>query len=428
MKTILKFMFAVFVLAAGAFFVFELPAISVDVPTNRQTRRMMTARRKGVEAEVNLSKRRSWFAASDIVYGFQDLASLKTTRIQEIGIQETMMRVQQWNAEINRVFDAIFSTFTVRDERWNINPIMKYHIPSAVRAQYVDEYGVAKPQIEEGYTTVGLPLWRYELANGLSFEALAKITVEEYNRRLLRIERGDRQEAIRQFLWAIFNNANYTFASTEDALPDIPVKAGANGDSEKYVLRSQAAPATAQHYLGQAAAIDDTNDPFPALKTLLTSYVGTSVNDRIVTFVGDATTAASITALPGFHRIDRTKFTKWGDNVSLTDMAADTYIGMGEEVLGEHEEGIIVVRWQSIPANYLVSINLDAPEPIGIREDASPSLRGLFNISAVEESGNLLLSRFRRKIGFAPVNRTGFAVTLIGNASYSIPATVVQPG
>lgn len=368
-------------------------------------------------------------AASALVYGFQDLEQLKAQRIQEIGIQETSERIALWQAEVNRVFDAIMGTFTVRDERWNLNPIMKYNLPTAVRAQYVDEWGVAKPQIEEGYTQVGLPLWRYELAKAISFEALQKITVEEFSRRLLSVERGDRQEAIRQFLWAIFNNVNYTFASTEDNFPDIPVKAGANNDSELYVLRSNDAPATADHYVAQANRISDTDDPFPGIKTKLTSYAGTSVNDRIVTFVGDTDTAAEITDdLSGFHSVGRTKFTKWGDQVSFVDPAADTYIGMGEEVLGEYQNGIIVVRWQSIPDNYLVSINLDAPPPVGIREDTALSLRGLFNINATENSGNMLLSRYRRKIGMAPVNRTGFMVNRIGNGSYAIPSGIVQPG
>jgi len=389
---------------------------------------LRTARRSTLEQSVNLSKRRTWHAASALVYGFQDLESLKNTRVQEIGITETMERIGQWNGEVNRVFDAIFSTFTVRDERWNINPIMKYHIPTAVRPQYVDEYGVAKPQLEESSQQVGLPLWRYELAHGTSFEALAKITVEEFSRKLMRIERGDRKEAIRQFLWALFNNSNYTFSSVEDSLPDIPVKCLANTDGQLYILRSDAAPAEAEHYTAQAGAISDTADPFPGIKTLLTSYVGSSVNDRIVTFVGDSTNAAAINDLSGFHRVDRTKFTKWGDTVSLVEPSADTYIGMGEEVLGEHEEGILVVRWQSIPANYLVSINMDAPPPVGIREDASPALRGLFNINALEQSGNLLLSRYRRKIGMAPVNRTAASVRRIGNPSYAVPSSVTQPG
>lgn len=367
-------------------------------------------------------------AASDLVYGFQDLEQLKAQSIQEIGIQETAERIALWNAEVNRVFDAIFGTFTVRNEAWNKMPIMRYKLPSAAAAQYVDEFGVATPTIEEGYTQVGLPLWRYELAKGISYEALQKISVEEYSRRLLSIERGDRQEAIRQFLWAIFNDTNYTFSSTEDNFPDIPVKAGANGDTELYVLRSDADPATAGHYIAQSSAIDNTHDPFPTIKDTLTAYAGTSVSDRIVTFVGDSTTAGTILDLSGFHAIDRTRYTKWGDNVSLVDPSADTYIGMGEEVLGEHERGIVVVRWQRIPANYLVSINLDAPAPIGIREDVAPSLRGLFNINATEQSGNLLLSRYRRKIGMAPVNRTGFMVTRVGNGSYAVPSSIIQPG
>lgn len=430
MKTIRNFLLMIVVLIAGAFLVFQPPTIMVPLETNRKTRRALrsAARRQNAEGAVSLFKRRSWFAPSDLVYGFTDLEQLKGQRIQDIGIQETLERVGMWQAEVNRVFDAIMGTFTVRNEEWNINPIMKYQLPTAVRAQYGDENMVAKPGIEEGSTQVGLPLWRYELAHGLSFEAMMKIKVGEFSRKLLRIERGDRQEGIRQFKWAIFNNVSYTFVSTEENLPDIPVKAGANGDSEKYVLRSDEAPTTANHYSYQATTIDDDHDPFPGIKAELTQYAGTSVNDRIVTFVGDTGTADDIKALAGFHRVDRTKFTSWGDNVSLVDPDADTYIGMGEEVLGEHEEGIIVVRWQSLPAGYLVNFNLDAPAPVGIREDTAMELRGLFNINSVENAGNLLLSRWRRKIGMAPVNRTAFSVRQINNGSYTIPASIVMPG
>lgn len=364
-----------------------------------------------------------------LVYGLHDLETQKEQRIEQIGTVEMSDRIMRWQEEVNRVFNAIMGTFAVRNPQWNVNPITRILTPSAAKAQFVDEFGVAKPRIEKGYFEQGLPLFRYEDSVAFSYEALMKATVAEYSRELMRIERADMAAAMHLFWFAVYYATNWTHVSTEDAIPDVPVKAAANNDGDLYVIRGQNAPTAANHYIGQAAAISDAADPFPTIKDTLTQYGGTSSNDRIVTYVGDATNVANIKNLSGFFRVDRTNAITWGNQVSLVDPSADVFLGMGDEVLGEHEEGVVVVRKRDLPSGYLASFNLDAEPPMGIREDESPALRGLFEIDASENSGNTLLRRFRRKIGFAPVNRTGFMVTRIGNASYAAPSPYdVIPG
>lgn len=364
-----------------------------------------------------------------LVYGMHDLETRKEMLVQEIGIIEMTDRLMMWQGEVNRVFNAIMGTFTQRNEQWNTTPIQRIQTPSVARAQFVDEFGVAKPRVEKGYFEQGLPMFRYEDALSFSYEALRKVTVEQYSRELARVERADMTAAMHLFWFAVFYNTNWTHVSTEDTLPNIPVKAGANNDGDLYIIRGEDAPTAADHYVGQAGAISDAADPFPNIKDTLTRYAGTSANDRVVSFVGDATNVTNIKNLSGFHRVDRTQFTRWGDDVSLVDPNADTFLGMGDEVLGEHEEGVLVVRKRDLPSGYIASFNIDADPPMGIREDATPTLRGLFNINSVENSGNTLLSRWRRKIGFAPVNRTGFMVNEIADASYDVPAPYdVIPG
>lgn len=364
-----------------------------------------------------------------LVYGLHDLETQKEMRIEQVGTMEMTERLAVWTAEVNRVFNAIMGTFARRNPAWNINPITRIQLPSVARAQFVDEYGVAKPRIEKGYFEQGLPLFRYEDAVGFSYEGLQRATVAEYSRELARIERADMTAAMHLFWFSVFYPTNWTHASTEDNVPNVPVKAAANSDEDRYIVRGEDDPQQVTHYVAQAGAISDAADPFPTIKETLTRYAGTSSSDRVVTFVGDATNANLIKELSGFHRVDRTQYTTWGNTVSLVDPSADTFLGMGDEVLGEHEEGVVVVRKRDLPANYLVSFNLDAEAPIGIREDATPSLQGLFNIDAIENSGNTLLRRFRRKIGFAPVNRTGFMVTRVGNGVYAAPSPYdVIPG
>lgn len=364
-----------------------------------------------------------------LVYGLHDLEGLKAQRVQQIGIVEMNDRLMTWQAEVNRVYDALMSTFTVRNESWNTTPITRIKSAAVGKAQFGDEFLVAKPQKRTGYFEQGLPLFRYEAAVGFTFEGLQKITVEEYSEELMRIEQVDMNTSMFLFWFSVFYNTNWTHVSTEDNIPDVPVKAGANNDGDLYIVRGEDDPIAANHYTAQAAAISDSADPFPNIKETLTKYAGASANDRIVSYVGDATNVTNIKDLSAFHRVDRTSFTTFGDNVSLVDPSADTFIGMGDEVLGEHEEGVLVVRKRDLPANYIASFNLDAAPPIGIREDSVEGLRGLFNIDAIENTGNTLLRRYRRKIGFAPVNRTGFMVTRIGDASYAAPAPYdVIPG
>jgi len=359
---------------------------------------------------------------STLVYGLHDLETIKDERVEQVGISEWNDRITEWNAEHNRVFNAIMGTFTQRDPSWNTTPIMKYYTPAASKMQPVDEHGVAKPMREKGSYQIGLPMWRREASIGLSYEAMKKITIAEMSRQLQMVERADLHTHIELFLFSLFYEENWTFVSTEDNLPDIPVKALANGDAITYTVRgNDTAPQTADHYVASASDIA-TSDPFPNIKDTLTKYAGTSANDRIVSFVGGTTNINQIKALDGFYRTDRTQFTDWGDNVSLVDPSADTFIGMGDEVLGEHEEGVLVVRWRKLPANYILSFNLDAEAPIGIREDSTPSLQGLFPIDAIENSGNTILNRFRRKIGFAPVNRTAAMVNYVGvSGTYAEP-------
>ena len=364
-----------------------------------------------------------------LVYGLHDLETQASEKIQSIGMTELRERLDMWNGEVSRVYNAIFGMFTRRDPQWNVNPQTRVRLANRAKAQFVDENGVAKPQYQKGYVDQGFPLWRYELAMGFTFEAMQKATVQEYSDELMRIMNGDMAASMDLFWFTVFYGTNWTYASTEDEFPDISVKAFANSDTETYIVRGQNDPQTATHYKAQAAAISDAADPFPADKDTMTSYAGTTANDRIVCFVGDATNVENIRNLSGFFPIDRSQNITWSANVSLTDPGADIFLGMGDTVLGEHEDGITIVRKRDLPANYLVYFNLDAPEPIGIREDSDPALQGLFNINAVENAGNTLLSRYRRKIGFAPVNRTGVLVRRIGNASYAAPSPYdVIPG
>src|SRR5262245_42620496 len=98
--------------------------------------RVRTAQSQHVAPSLRM--RRAWMAnqTAQLVYGFHDLETQKNRRIQEIGITEVRDRLDMYMAEVNRVFDAIMGTFTVRKEDWNVNPITRITSAVASRAQF----------------------------------------------------------------------------------------------------------------------------------------------------------------------------------------------------------------------------------------------------------------------------------------------------
>lgn len=354
------------------------------------------------------------------LYGFNDLQTLSDMRISEVGEQEIFARTAEATAEFNRQANEVMGNFVQMDERFNTMPIMKIHQPASRTLQPVDELGSARPTRESLSYQVGLPLLRAEDAMGLSYEARQKITVAEYVRQLEGIYRSDMDWNMRNFLHSIFDNVGWTFDSEDDNFPSIPVKGLANADAVTYLQKGSNVLATADHYLAQAASIaDGSADPFPTIYETLTRYV--TSGRRVVCFVPSAL-VSTIRALSDFYELPKTRYVDYGMDTTLTNGSAMSETFMGDDVLGEHGAGVLIVRWRRLPATHMVAFDLDAAPAVGVREDETPSLRGLFLIPGMSEDGKRFVEYYRRKRGFGIVNRTAALVQQIGSGTYSIPA------
>lgn len=377
--------------------------------------RFQSIRRPGAEEGVNLSKRRAWFA-NEVAYGFSQSRHLFKERVTTIGVNAVNNLILASNEEHDRQLRELLDALVTTDERINTSPSVRYYLPSGGTHQPVDEMGVADPTRETGYYQVGYPIFRGESAFGVSFEAVQKATLEEINREVLAVQRKDARWMIDRILFALFYNQAWTFE--DDEYDTLTVQPLANGDSVKYPIAGKKDLETDNHYQAQADAIADAHDPFPAIYDELDEHPSSS--GMYVSFV-PSNLVSAIEGLGNFNPRYQSRFTRRGADVTEVMESADAMVSFGDKVLGEHDAGVLVVRWRSMPSNYILTVDVGTDSVLRMREDSAETLRGLININAVENSGNTLLRRFRRKAGFGAANRVGAVVTRIGDGSYAPP-------
>jgi hypothetical protein len=349
-------------------------------------------------------------------YGFHTVRSLWDQRVTEVGIERVNELVQLSSGEHSRQLDALLSNVATADPTLNTSPIRRYTLPSSGELQPVDELGVADPRRSEGYYQQAWPLMRGEDAYARSYEAAQKLTVGELNNELLRVQRADANWNITRMLFALMHETTWTQEDKE--FGTLTVKPLANGDTDTYEVTGQSALQTDDHYLAQANAISDSDDPFPTIYDELDEHTVNS--GPYVCFVPSGLRTA-IQGLAEFTPRYQTTTVEFGDNEDLAGLGIDGFQLFGDRVLGEHNEGVIIVQWRRLPANYMVALNLGSPV-MRYRQESVASLQGLFQIEATTNSGNVLLNRFRRIRGYAPANRVGAVVMRIGNASYASPS------
>jgi hypothetical protein len=360
-------------------------------------------------------------AESDLIYGLHDLEEYRDYTLAEIGIVEINERIEQFQAAQNAALNLMTAVFAQSNQRWNESPINKYTMPVTMDMQPVDEDGVAKPVRGGASYQIGLPLYRREFAIGQTWEASKVATVAQLNEDLRNLRNADIYSTTMMMFRALFPATGFTFYSTEENMPEeIPVLPLANGDSQTYPLPNGQTQ-TADHYTAQAAGVADASDPFPTIYSRLAAYTPAGVaRPRIVSFFNGDTLAAEIRALADFVPVSNARYIQPGmGDVELSD-AIFNDIFFGDEVLGEHTSGVTVVRWRTLPVDYIFSVNLDR-RPLGRREDPSAALRGLFSTSSADRYGNELLTRFRRKQGFGVVDRLGAEILRVRNGTYATP-------
>lgn len=249
------------------------------------------------------------------------------------------------------------------------------------------------------------------------------MTVADLNRITLNMMTKDARWMRRSILSALFTNVAYTFTDPQyGALTVQPL--AITSDSVTYV-KTNGDAATDEHFYAQAAAIDNSNDPFDDWYTELNehpnnsgpyvAYIPTNIKNDVMNLAnfeparqGSISYGADITTAAAVVNMDAT-----GQNSALA--------GLGNNYLGYHNAGVHVVEWSSLPSGYGFAVARGGDPVLGMREHPEGELQGFF-AEPFDFDGNHMGIRFLRYAGFGCMNRVGVVSFRIGNGTWAIPS------
>lgn len=355
--------------------------------------------------------------ANAIAYGFHSLADVWAKRVTADIVPVVNAAIVASAAEHTRQMNALMASLATRTTEYKV----RYNLPGAGSLQPIDQWGNPVPVKEQESYDVAFPILGGGTAFGTNRVSRAYLTVEEVNNEVLNAQRRDADWMRRHILSAILNNSDWTFK--DDKAGNLTIKSLANGTADKFSFINGTV-ATDDHYKATASAIADGANPFPAIYEELAEHPENG--GRFVAFI-PSNLKATVTALTEFIEVDSPRVIV-GANSDRVAGGGEALVSFGHEYLGELKSSrISVVEWRNLPSNYILTLAVDAPQPIlAMREHTAPELQGLF-VENHSPDGNLAETRFIRYAGFGGWNRTAAVVQQIGNASYQIPTGYAAP-
>lgn len=358
------------------------------------------------------------------VYGFTELKDLYAQRIVTVDVRTLQQAISDAVQYSSEQLNAFMAEMVIRTTDHQI----RYQLPGAGTLQPLDEKGNPLPIVPGGVYDVAFPIQRAGTAWGNDRVSRAKMTVGDVARYTLDAALKDVDWNIRHFLAAVFTNASWTY--TDPAFGALTVQTLANSDAVTFV-RTDGTVSTDTHFFAQAAAIDDTHDPYGALYTALAHHPGNS--GPFVAYIPTNLVATTV-ALSAFAEVAdpdvvySTTNPLLGTevvNLNNNQYGAGSMLGMGTRVLGK-VDGMWIVEWSRLPDSYIVAHAKGASDVVAMREEPEPELQGFFP-EYFSPDGNLQETRMLRMAGFGVQNRIAAAVYRIGNGSYAIPTGYSAP-
>jgi hypothetical protein len=353
--------------------------------------------------------------ANAVLYGFENLSDRFSERVSDSLIPVINTAIERTMAEHNRQLDAFLALFADRTTDYS----RRYKTPVANRLQPMDENGRARPIRVAGYYDIAFPMQEGGTAWGQTYQASLKNTVQDVNNRLSGLLFGDIMWMRDHIFAALFANTSWTYTDEEHGA--LTVKGLANGDADTYMIQTGAqSGVTDTHYLAQANAIDDSNDPYGAIHDELVEHPENG--GKVIALIPTGLKAAT-KALTSFYPIS-------DPNIDAGPNAARLIGSMGAAVpgvqFGYHDDGVFLVEWPILPAGYIIAVTTDGDRPLAMREDTVSQLVG-FNRVAERNDYPYFESQYLRKAGFGAQNRVGAVVYRVGNGSYAVPTGYSSP-
>jgi hypothetical protein len=348
--------------------------------------------------------------------GIEDTDLILINQIgQQVVFEDTQAIINQHNVEVME-YERLFV------ERDTSEPKALYFLTIGGEMEKITNLTQPKAVKVGGKFNVAFPLeeWGAKIAGDRV--ALAYLSAAQYGRNIAAVLNADAKLRRREILRALFHNAPPAFK--DEVFGDLAVMPLANGDTQLYPPTVEADDATtANHYLTTnyaPATISNTNDPFPAPINLLESHFGlTATGSNIVTFMNVAQVPL-VKLLAKFVPIEN-RYERLGNQISVSMNLPDNLPGVP---IGTYDGLMPLIRWDRIPANYLLTIHLDAPPPLIRRGDRPGTGLGPPGLKLIQERVDEPLrdAWWSNRFGYGVGNRISCVVTYIATGTtYAVP-------
>lgn len=350
--------------------------------------------------------------ATQLAYGFVNLAHLATQRVTAAGVDTIYDAIRASAEEHNRNIGELLAAWaqpTVLHQE-------RYYLPGVGTLQPLDEHGHPLPIAEAGFVDVGYPIQSGGTAWGGNRISWPLMRVEDADRHTVESLKRDADWIRRHALAAVFDNVAWVFA--DKLFGNVTVQPLANADGTTYV-RVGGLSAVDNHYLNQAGGIADATNPFPTIYAELSEHA--SFVGPVVAYV-DSTNVAAVMGLTNFVPVDDPDIVR---GAGVDRLASQISRGLGDRVLGK-VDSCWVVEWRAMPANYIIAQDEGQGAFMAMREFDAADLQGL-QVKNINPDGNLPTIEYYRDAGFGVRNRIGAVVMLVSAGAYAIPAGFGAP-
>ena len=351
------------------------------------------------------------------IYSILGLQDTDRSYVNTIGQRVVFDAAQQY---LSMSTDDMMKAFAVFVEEETEGYKERYKLPGGGRMQRRGGVAASGAVKASGSWDVAFPLEDFgdQIAN--DDVSLAYMTLPELQRHLDTVVIRDINTMRYEMLRALLNSASRTFV--DPLYGSLTVQPAANGDSVLYppVLGTET-DATENHYLESGyltAAISNTNNPYITLRNELEEHFGTPTGfGNIAVFINSAQVPITET-LTDYDSVADINLAIGANSDVPTNLP-----NVPGRVVGRCE-GVWVVEWRWIPANYMVAIDLDAPAPLKVRVDPAETGLGTgLQLVSTSDAQPLQNSHYRHRFGVGVGNRLNAVVLELGNGgTYTVPS------
>lgn len=332
--------------------------------------------------------------------------------------------VARSSAEMNRLLSVFISRNTE-------DHTLRYKLPGNGYLQRRGPDGRVGAVKATGQWDVAFPLEDFGAQVVGNDVDMAYMTVAELDRHINTVVQQNVNSVRYEVLTALTGRSNGTFIDPLHG--SLTIRSLANTDGTLYppVIGSMT-DADDEHYLETnftAANISDTNDPWAGLGgnlvnivTELEEHFGIQAGSaEIVSFINQAE-VPEVGALADFEPVDIRQIQEGNQTASPVQVPTD----LPGVVIGRHRAGAWIVRWDWVPATYILSVTTAVEAPLMKRVDPADTGLGTdLQLVAVDEEYPFKGSTWRHRFGVAVANRlNGIVVECATGGSYTDPTIV----